>query len=607
MASAFQKPKLFFRFAAGTFSTLFALSILGVPSARVASGSNPLLISVNRIGDSGNGASYNPAVSDNGRFVAFTSEATDLVDISDTNKGADVFVRNLLAGTTTLVSVNLQGTATGNQGSTNPAISADGRFVAFFSDATDLVATPTGNPLAANVFVRDMAIGKTTLVSVNKDGTASGNHNSLSPMISPDGRFVAFVSVASDLVAQPGPPLTTNVFLRDLQAGTTKLVSINSAGTGAGNRDSGQYSGGGVLRTPVITPDGRFVAFSSFATNLVNTADNNDGNDIFVRDVLAGTTTLVSVNSAGTGTANDASDDPAMSADGRFVAFKSRANDITPNDRFIQSDVFVRDLQAQTTTLVSVNTTGVSSQGDSYTPSISSDGRYVAFASYSNDLVATAKKNHSTDVFVRDLQSGTTSLVSVNASGTGTGNDGSYYPVLSADGMSIAFQSDAGDLVLPGFATNPNTASAHNIFIRDFQTGATLLASVSRDGNKGGNNSSIFPLLAANGSVVTFISDASDLVPNDSNRAEDVFALIRTTLPLAPFIASLKYRPTGKLIVAGEGFDPSAKVFVDSQQVAPRSSDTTTLVLKKLTLGPGTHSIQVVNSDGQIAWAALHL
>jgi len=558
------------------------------------------------MGVSGNGASYNQAISADGRFVAFTSEATDLVDISDTNKAPDVFVRDLLAGTTALVSVNLEGTATGNQGSTNPAISADGRFIAFFSDATDLVTTPPGNPFAANVFVRDMAIGKTTLVSINKDGTASGNHNSLSPTITPDGRFVAFVSVASDLVALPGPLLTTNVYLRDLQSGTTKLVSINSAGTGGGNRSSA-FSGDAGVITPIITPDGRIVAFQSLATDLVDVPDNNDRSDVFVRDVLAGATTLVSINNAGTSTANDVSDEPVISADGRFVAFRSRANDVTPNDRFIQSDVFVRDLQTQTTTLVSVNTSGVSSRGDSYTPSISSDGRYVAFASYSNDLVATPKTNHSTDVFVRDLQSGTTVLASVNASGTGTGNDGSYYPALSADGKSIAFQSDAGDLVSPSFAANPNTASGHNIFVRDLQTGATFLASMSRDGNKGGNNSSIFSVLAANGSVVCFMSDASDLVVNDNNRMEDIFAVIRTPLPPAPFITKLKYRPSGKLIVAGQGFDTSARVFVDSQQFTPRSSDTTTLVLKNLSLGPGTHAIQVVNSDGQMAWAALHV
>ena len=606
MASAPHKPRSPFRFAAGSLWILLALNLLRLPSAWVASGPTPFLISVNQMGVSGNGASYNQAISADGRFVAFTSEATDLVDISDTNKAPDVFVRDLLAGTTALVSVNLEGTATGNQGSTNPAISADGRFIAFFSDATDLVTTPPGNPFAANVFVRDMAIGKTTLVSINKDGTASGNHNSLSPTITPDGRFVAFVSVASDLVALPGPLLTTNVYLRDLQSGTTKLVSINSAGTGGGNRSSA-FSGDAGVITPIITPDGRIVAFQSLATDLVDVPDNNDRSDVFVRDVLAGATTLVSINNAGTSTANDVSDEPVISADGRFVAFRSRANDVTPNDRFIQSDVFVRDLQTQTTTLVSVNTSGVSSRGDSYTPSISSDGRYVAFASYSNDLVATPKTNHSTDVFVRDLQSGTTVLASVNASGTGTGNDGSYYPALSADGKSIAFQSDAGDLVSPSFAANPNTASGHNIFVRDLQTGATFLASMSRDGNKGGNNSSIFSVLAANGSVVCFMSDASDLVVNDNNRMEDIFAVIRTPLPPAPFITKLKYRPSGKLIVAGQGFDTSARVFVDSQQFTPRSSDTTTLVLKNLSLGTGTHAIQVVNSDGQMAWAALHV
>ncbi len=199
---------------------------------------------------------------------------------------------------TTLVSVNQLGTDSGNDNSGGPALSANGRFVAFTSSATDLVASRTSRDQGANIFVRDLQTGTTALVSVNRIGTDSGNGGSGHPSLSANGRFVAFLSDASDLVANDTNG-QEDVFVRDLQTGTTVLVSINRAGTNSGNGRTG---------TPLISADGRFVAFASLADDLVAN-DTNRATDIFVRDLQMGTTTLVSVNRAGTHSGNGASSD----------------------------------------------------------------------------------------------------------------------------------------------------------------------------------------------------------------------------------------------------------------------------------------------------------
>ena len=204
----------------------------------------------------------------------------------------------------------------------------------------------------------------------------------------------------------------------------TVLVSVNTAGTA-----------GGSYFDPVISANGRFVTFVSFASDLV-TNDTNDTNgmlDVFVRDLKTGSTGLVSVNSAGTGSGNGASDLPAISADGRFVAFRSGASDLVANDTNRTFDVFVRDLKTGTTTLVSVNSAGTGSGNGSSgsaiargeeiaaPPVISADGRFVAFVSFARDLVDNDTNGNQSDVFVRDLKTGTTTLVSVNSAGTRSG------------------------------------------------------------------------------------------------------------------------------------------------------------------------------------------
>ncbi len=451
----------------------------------------------------GSGFSSSPSVSADGRYVAFMSDAPDLVP-GDANGTSDIFVRDVSAGTTTLVSVNSAGTATGNGFSYGPSISADGRYVAFTSYASDLVPGDTNG--FGDVFVRDLLTGTTRLVSANRAGTASANGFSGNAVISADGSHVAFESSATDLTAN----ITFgrgDVFERDLATGTTTLVSVTPTGTG----------GNGLSDSPVLSADGGTVAFTSYASNLAAN-DYNGTSDIFVRRLDSGTTTLVTVNSAGTATGNSSSFDPALSANGKVIAYMSLASDLVGNDTNNTYDVFVYDLKAGTTTLVSVNQAGTASgNGMSEVPSISANGRYVAFDSSASDL-APNDTNGTNDIFVRDLKTGTTTLVSVNRAGTASGNDFSFNAVISADGHTVAFTSFASDLV--GTDTN-NTA---NVFVRNWKQGTTALASQNAAGTDGGNSFSYAPVLSADGGTVVFASFASDLAPGDYNNNQDLFA-----------------------------------------------------------------------------------
>ena len=199
-------------------------------------------------------------------------------------------------------------------------MSADGRYEVFTSSASDLVAGMSDTNGSSDVFVRDLQTGVTTLVSVNTAGTAAGNGASDSGVISADGRYVAFRSYATDL-ATPATDGNSNIFVRDLQTGVTTLVSVNTAGTGGANSYSDE---------PTISGDGSLVAFRSYATNLVSTPDNNGNSDIFLRNWQAATpsTVLVTTNSAGTAAGNNSSDTPVLSKDGSTLAFDSYDSDL---------------------------------------------------------------------------------------------------------------------------------------------------------------------------------------------------------------------------------------------------------------------------------------
>ncbi len=479
------------------------------PAARAGVGGGPAgvrigpsLVSLSVDGREADGPSFTPAISGDGRYVAFASAGSTLVP-GDTNGVEDVFVYDRRSRSTERVSLSSAGEQ-GNGDSYGPAISADGRYVAFTSYASDLVPGDTNG--FGDVFVRDLLTGTTRLVSANRAGTASANGFSGNAVISADGSHVAFESSATDLTAN----ITFgrgDVFERDLATGTTTLVSVTPTGTG----------GNGLSDSPVLSADGGTVAFTSYASNLAAN-DYNGTSDIFVRRLDSGTTTLVTVNSAGTATGNSSSFDPALSANGKVIAYMSLASDLVGNDTNNTYDVFVYDLKAGTTTLVSVNQAGTASgNGMSEVPSISANGRYVAFDSSASDL-APNDTNGTNDIFVRDLKTGTTTLVSVNRAGTASGNDFSFNAVISADGHTVAFTSFASDLV--GTDTN-NTA---NVFVRNWKQGTTALASQNAAGTDGGNSFSYAPVLSADGGTVVFASFASDLAPGDYNNNQDLFA-----------------------------------------------------------------------------------
>ncbi|TAH35937.1 MAG: calcium-binding protein [Planctomycetota bacterium] len=424
--------------------------VLFSPGTLLPQGSGPSTtrVSVDSAGVQGNGDSWSPSISADGRFVAFESRAGNLVP-GDMGF-EDVFVHDRQTGQTTRVSVDSAGVP-GNSDSEFGSISADGRFVAFSSFANNLV--PGDTHAYSDVFVHDRQTGQTTRVSVDSAG-APGAGNSYLPSISAGGRFVAFASFAANLV-QGDTGFFKDVFVHDRQTGQTTRVSVDSAGI-QGNHSS---------EDPSISADGRFVAFYSYASNLVP-GDTSGVYDVFVHDRQTGQTTRVSVDAAGV-QGNRGSYDPTISADGRFVAFESEASNLVPDDTNSRYDVFVHDHQTGQTTRVSVNSAGAQGNHNSEDPSISADGRFVAFGSYAANLVPGDAGIYG-DVFVHDRQTAQTIRVSVDSAGV-QGNSDSYGPSISADGRFVALASGASNLV-PG-----DTNGSGDVFVHDRGTGLTLV------------------------------------------------------------------------------------------------------------------------------------
>ncbi|CAN5754431.1 PD40 domain-containing protein [soil metagenome] len=336
-------------------------------------------VSVRSSGGQGNGGSFQPAISAGGRFVAFPSSATNLVQ-GDTNDADDVFVHDRTTGKTRRLSLRSNGTQT-NDASSQPALSASGRFVAFVSLATNLVPGDANG--VEDIFVHDRRTGTTRRVSVGAAGQADGP--STGPSISAGGRFVAFSSDATNLVANDTNGVA-DVFVHDRRTGKTRRVSVGAAGQADGSSAGAAISG-----------DGRFVAFASLASDLV-ADDTNDERDIFVRDRKARTTRRVSVGAAGQ--ADDRSQSVIeISGDGRYVAFPSDATNLVSNDTNGLRDIFVRDRKARTTRRVNVGAAG-QADGQSENATISRDGRFAAFYSHATNLVS-ADTNGVNDVFVR--------------------------------------------------------------------------------------------------------------------------------------------------------------------------------------------------------------
>jgi Tol biopolymer transport system component len=408
------------------------------------------------------------------------------------------FISPLMAQTPLTQRVSVS--ATGQQSNGNsmyPHITPDGRYVVFDSRAMNLV--PGDTTLYSDVFVRDRLLGTVTRVSVDTNGV-QGDGDSYISSISDDGSLVVFESEATNLV--PGDTNGhTDVFVHEMSSGKTTRISVDTNGV-QGNFDS--YG-------PRISGNGRYVTFISAADNLVP-GDTNVASDVFVRDLLLQTTTRVSVDSSGNqGTGN--SGNPSITADGRFIAFDSQAPNLVPGDTNGTSDVFVRDTLNGTTTRVSVDSNGVQGDNVSYVPYISAGGNLIAFSSLADNFAAN-DTNLTLDVFVHNVQTGQTTLVSASLAGN-PGNGASTFAAISIDERWVTFQSDATNLVA-------NDGPGTDVFVRDLIAGQTEKISVSTAG-VAGNGSSSSPAISGDGRFVVFYSLAGNLVPGDTNGAEDIF------------------------------------------------------------------------------------
>jgi Tol biopolymer transport system component len=325
-----------------------------------------------------NGAEVNSAdgsegasISADGRFVAFTSDAA--LSPGDTNGALDVYVHDFKTGTTRRMSLT-SGGAQVIADSENASISADGRYVAFQSDGA---LTPGDTNGVTDVYVRDRSTGKTTRASL-RAGLAQPTEDSTDPSISGDGRYVAFVTPDGHMTAQPdygnSPLLDDDVFVRDMTNHTTKRVSLESNGTEAD--PNAQVAS----RDPAISANGNFVTFISQGKFVP--ADTNNVGDVYIHSLTTNNTSLVSVKSNGTvGTGDSGVAAPAvLSSNGRYVAFESNA-DLVPGDGNGYRDVYLRDRTTGTTKLVSVKSNGTQVAANHQEPSITADGRFVAFAS----------------------------------------------------------------------------------------------------------------------------------------------------------------------------------------------------------------------------------
>ncbi|HEY5914820.1 MAG TPA: hypothetical protein VJA21_29875 [Verrucomicrobiae bacterium] len=579
------------------------------------------LVSLNTAGlAGGNGDSFPMAVSPDGRYVLFQSDASDLV-AGDTNNAADIFIRDLAAGTTVLVSVGIDGAA-GNGDSRSPAITPDGHFVAFVSAAGNLVPGDTNR--IADVFVRDLISGATVLASVGATSAVPNACSSEAPVITADGRFVAFYSTASNLVDvvtgfsdiyirdlfsnitvqassyahvaipsnnvvcfnhvfsadgrflayEAAAAITASagtVFRYNIGSGTTDVVATNAtvprgpfdslhsldinadgsfiafvanynatnssatcvrrwdAQSGDSVLVSGDPGDEGILTnsicfSPALDAAGRYVAFLSTTNGAPSTLTNlvpTDEFHIYLHDTQSGSRVLIDAGPNGAPSNSSPATGPRLSPDGRFVAFEVPVWELASNALSAEFNVFFKDLQTGVVELISAHdptlpTSTPNGRSSITQTSISADGRYVAFASEADNLVS-GDTNRFSDVFVRDLATGITRLVSVSTNGA-SGDGFSGEPSISADGRFIAFTSAMYKRVEGG------VRRSRDVFIRDLQAGTTTLVSVNASGTAPGWGPAYSPTLSSDARFVLFRSTAIDLAPGFlSSWSENLF------------------------------------------------------------------------------------
>lgn len=523
--------------------------------------------------ETGNGAAFLHGLSADGRYLAFLSWATDHVaGQNDSNRNADVFLFDRLAGASTLVShPSASALTTGNDGAESASLSADGRYLAFSSRATDLVSGVSGLNHQPQVFLYDRLLGTVSFVSRSPDSPSTANpEGSVEPLISQDGSTIAYFGsnlsthqnslfvfdrlAGSTTLVSPSiygpitPPVdntdtvslsangrlmvfsrlsnlpglqSRDVFLLDRTTGATVLVSQVAGLAGKpGNAPS-------VL--PALSADGSWVAFLSVASDLVpGKKDLVWTPDVFLYEKATGVSRIVSLHPPGMAsfTPQARSGAPSVSGDGRYVAFVSEAAGLFPGhiDTNRASDVFLYDRISKRTTLVSRSRVAAakSANAASEAPVISRDGNFVLFGSQATDLVAGQRDAGFFDVFLYDRRTGTTTLVSrAKDSGVQAANGHSMVGGVSADGNVVAFSSLATDLV-----SQSKSNELFDVFSFDRQTGTVTLVSRASQTNRTGNSSSVFAAMSPDGAFITFHSSATDLVTGSGATPQEVNAYL---------------------------------------------------------------------------------
>ena len=468
----------------------------------------------------GDNGSFYPVMNADASYIAFYGSASNLVSGQvDANQNQDVFLYERATGINTLVSHTQSSTSTsGTMASLYPKISADGRYVVYQSTAPDLVANDLNN--AEDIFVWDRTINTNTLVSRSATSlvSASANARSFGGQISRDGKTITFTSRASDLLASQTASGNGDVFYLDRTNSTMHLISHLPGSTTNGGDDQSFL--------PLVSGDGSFVAFNTLASNVVPN-DNNGSGDVIIYDRAADTNTAASARAANLSSlsANGDSGSQRVSADGRFVVFVSDATNLAPNqsDGNNLNDVFVRDRQTSATVLVShasgLPTKAADEVSDS--PAISAEGRWITYASKASDLVSgLTEVNGGADIFLYDRVNDTTVLVSHSVVGSNiSASDISVTPAMSSDGRFITYTSYAVDLVTGQSDTNNDS----DVFVFDRTTGTnTLVSHDSAAPNATGINYSFAPSISNDGKFIAYYSAATDLVPNQNNANNSV-------------------------------------------------------------------------------------
>ena len=555
---------------------LLSISLVSVDSTGTASGNagsdfqNP----DGSLPDYAPSQSIQANLSADGTELVFASEASNLVPSSgDTNQASNVFVRNTQTGVTSLVSVTPQGDS-GNGPSFDPAISPNGEYVAFESQSTNLTdesgltAGTSQSQAVGYLYVRNLQTGTTTLLEQTPSGQVGDGWSTGQFVFSPNSQYLAWVDTSDNLTGAPldpnsssnsgggwdsGPGQAPNyIYIRNLAAQTTSLVSESTAGDASGDlpeNDPGPID-------LVFSPDSQALVFGSSATDLTaNLPDNSTSTapatapyNLFLRDLATGTTSLLSVTAGGQ-LPSGISMGAVFSPNSQDVAFESTATDLTANaadptqspalaeSGEPASNIYVRDLSTDTTSLVTATPGGLLSNGTASEPVFSPDGSALAYTSSASDLTTnpldpalppgSAASGYSgpSNVFLTNLSTGVTTLESATPSGMMSSGDVGQI-VFSPDGNLLAFTSDAGDLtsnpldstppVIPGTSTgnaSGGQSGIENVFVRNLTTQTTTLESATTSGQLSNANAyGVF--FSPDSQSLFFVSSAVDLTSN---------------------------------------------------------------------------------------------